>query len=373
MEKLATEEAVWTVCAQLVSENRKVTGRSVQKEIGGSLSTILKYIATWKTRDGARPQVTSEFPVGVQKSIVEALDQRERQATAEMQVELAEASERESEIMEALSESETRINRLEMELTDAQDKITAHQQARDKEAAVAIARITGLEEQINRLVNERNDCATSANTSKTELVKAQIHLEHSVQRAVRAEDKIVALDHHVAELIQSKSEAENQLAVSALHAKDLSEMITSLTGQLNSVSTKLNDADAVITGLTHDLNVAVANQSNAEILVEQMSIRLQDSAITIEHLRNEQVATRVEAAHVAELLALYISENDRVVNLKPPLALVPDDHESIDVVAQGEMPIQAIDMKMVELRKNIAAHKKQKYSDPAAGITRTTS
>ena len=361
MVKLATKEAVWATCNQLITEGRKVTGRAVQKEIGGSLTTIFYDIDTWLAKDAKATVVTSELPESLQKSIAVVIEQKAQQATAVLQTELADVTEREKEVMEALAESETRINILENELSSAQDKITAHQQARDKETAVAVERVAGLDEQIIRLVNERNDSASSANTSKMELVKAQIHLEHAVQRAVRAEDKIVVLEQQVAELMQSKSEAENKLAVSIQHAEELTRQVTALTEQLQSAGDKLSKADSVITELSLDLKEAALKQNKAEGSAEQILLRLQESSATVEHLRNEQSAARKDAAYITELLGLYAAEKESAAELKPPIESMSVGQDSVEVPSvQIEAPLPASSNVTLEEIQN----KVKKYDIP---------
>ena len=280
-----------------------------------------------------------------------ALEQKVHQVTAALQIELTEAADRNNEVMEALSESEGRINSLEAYLLKVQSEITALQQIQGIETAVSAERIAGLSEQITRLVQEREGIACCADTYKAELVKAEINLEHTLERAVCAEKKVIALEQQLATNIQSKATAEKELAVSVGHAEHLSVQITTMAGELMSAREKLSGADSMMASQTLELKDAATRQSRAEAIAEQLSVRHNENAITVEHLRNEQNAARKEmAVIITELLAYGVNENDAIVDIKPPIELLPLAHDSIDGAEQEEAQPQPDNMTMVELR-----------------------
>jgi Plasmid replication region DNA-binding N-term len=82
-----------------VSQGRKVSGRAVQKEIGGSLNTIYPHIDSWRARD-SKNTVVAEIPADVQKTILLALDQCAKKATEALSIKMDESSERGNEVLD---------------------------------------------------------------------------------------------------------------------------------------------------------------------------------------------------------------------------------------------------------------------------------
>lgn len=368
MEKLATEEAVWKKCDQLVSENRKISGRNIKKEIGGSLETIFRYIDTWKARDAIAIVATSELSADVQNAIVVVLDQKVHQLTVALQIELAEAADRNNEVMEALSESEGRIDSLEAFLLKAQSDITTLQQIKDREEAVSAERIAGLSEQINRLTQEKDGIACCADTSKAELVKIEINLGHTLERAVRAEEKVTALEQQLSTNIQSKATTEKELAVSVKHAEHLSIQITNIARELMSAREKLSGADSMMAALNLELKDAVIGRSRSEAIAEQLTVRLNESSFSNEQLRNEMISNQEVSVAIVELLAHHINENDSLVDLKPLMELESAAHDSVDEAEQNEAHAKPGEMTIEEIREKMDTYRKgkAKTSEPLA-------
>lgn len=305
MEKVATEEAVWQTCTQLEAENRKITGRAVKREIGGSLDTIYKYIDSWKAKNGT--VLDGEIPAELQKSVLLALDQSAKKAVAELNLKLEEANERIAELLEELSASGQRIADLEGKLSDTLTETAELQWLREKESAVAGEAISNLREQIAKLDSERSDHISSRETAKAEVAKVLLQLERADTLTEKNEHKIAKLEKLMESVNQARSEADKQLAValSQMAAMDIRSSETTAT-----IATLESEKSALI----HDLNIASAEYQRATAIAEQLQLRLQESGDANTNLRHELENIRKEAASNAERMIARIQENETTVH-----------------------------------------------------------
>lgn len=313
MEKLATEEAVWMVCDQIASQGRKVSGRAVQNEIGGSLKTIYQHIDSWRARD-SKSTVISDIPADVQKTILLALDQCARKATEALSIKMEEAAEREKEVLTDLAESEELITTLGADLSAAKTQIIELQQRLDKESAVAAESICGLREQIGKLDQERNDLILSRDDAKTAAATIRMQLDRADQTVTKSEMKALELEKQVSELIKSTAEAEKVNAVAARHAEDLSGQIAKKEEDLKNTGETTERLESERAVLTRDLNAAVSSYHKAEGVAEQMELRLQECAATNRHLQHELETVRKESALAADQMVLRIQAGEATIH-----------------------------------------------------------
>lgn len=305
MDKIATEEAVWQVCDQIKAEGRKISGRAVKKELGGSTTTIYPYIESWRAGDDKSTAVC-EIPVDVQKTILLALGQSAKKATEALTAKIAESAEREKEITEELIESEQKIASLEKDLSVAQAQIISLTQMREKESAVADETIVGLREQIGKMDLEKNDLIFSRETAKTEAVKIQLQLDRADLVATKSEEKVLELEKQVSVLIKTKAEAEKVNAVAARHTEDLSGQIAKMEENLKSSGAIIVRLESERSTLIRDLNASVSAFHKAEGTTEQMTFRIQDGAATNEQLRKELENVRKQSALVTDQMILRL-------------------------------------------------------------------
>lgn len=313
MEKLATEEAVWKTCDQISAEGRKVTGRAVKKEIGGSLETIFPHIDTWKARD-TKCTLTIEIPADVQRSIRLALDQSVLKATAELSTKVEEAAEREKEILEDLVESEKLNAALNADLSAANAQIIVLQQMRNEDSASAAATISGLREQIGKLDQEKNDLILSREEAKMEVAKFQLQLDRADVAVSKLEEKALELEKQTSALMESKAEAEKANAVADRHAEDLSGQIVKIGEELKSAGATIARLESEKSELIRDLSAAVSSSQRAEATAEQMELRILECVSTNGQLRQELETVRKESVLTAEQHLHRLREYEANIN-----------------------------------------------------------
>lgn len=297
MEKVATEESVWRACDHLQVEGRKISGRSVLAEVGGgSLPTVLRYIETWRARLTKSAPLAAEIPFDVQDSLRRALGQAALEATEALRQQIEETTSRETEALEALEGSESRIAALGKDLAVAQAQIVELRQSHEKEAAVAAETITGLREQVCKLEQENDLLVRAGEAARTEAAKAQLQVERADQTVSKAEEKVLKLEARVTELLSSKAEAEKEKAVAERYVKDLADQAAKLESQLEKSGEKIVGLESEKTELTRELNTAESARRKAEGAGEQMVLRIQESTATIEQQRKDLEAVRKDAA-----------------------------------------------------------------------------
>lgn len=287
MEKLATEETVWKACERLRSEGRKITGRAVLGEVGGSLSTILRYIKTWEARGASDAPVAAEIPADLQESICRALGLSAQEATEALRKEVDTTAAREAEALECLAKYEVQIAGLEKELAESKSQILEIKQLSEKESAVASVTIAELREQIQKLEQENDLLVRTGEASRTEAAKALLQVERADQSASKAEGRILDLEKRVAELVTMKAEAEKGQAVAERHALDLVDQAGKLDVLLQKCGDKISKLEGERDALTRGISAAEAAMRKAEGAGEQMSLRIQEGAATIERLKKE--------------------------------------------------------------------------------------
>lgn len=331
MEKLATEEAVWMICDQIVSQGRKVSGRAVQREIGGSLNTIYPHIDSWRARD-RKKTVAAEIPADVQKTILLALDQCAKKATEALCIKIEEATERGKEVLEELAESEklTAIQRADLSTTKAQ--LIDLQQFRDKESAVSAETVSGLREQIGKLDQEKKALILSRDEAKTEVVIIQLQLNRADQAATKSEEKVLELETLVSELTKTTAIADKDNAVAFRHAEDLTGQVAKMEIQLESAGAVIIRLELERSELNRELNTATSACRKAEATAEQMSLRIQEAAATNEQLRKDLEIVRKDSAFAADQMILRVQAGETIIHqLRKEMELVSKDTSEVKI------------------------------------------
>lgn len=282
MEKVATEDAVWRVCERLKAEGRKISGRSVLNEVGGSLSTVLRYIETWRARSAKEVPVASEIPVELQESLRRSLGFAAQEATEALRVQMEEASSREAEALEALETGEQRIAALEKGLADAKAQIVALQQSLEKEAAVAAETIAGLRENVTKFEQENNHLIRAGEAARTETAKAVLQVERADAAAAKAEARVLDLEAQIVELSGKNAEAEKGQAVAERQLTGALEQVAKLEARLTKGDEKLAALESERSELARELNQVTAAHRKAEGAGEQMTLRIQENTSRIQ-------------------------------------------------------------------------------------------
>lgn len=295
MEKIATEEVVWSTCDRLKAEGRRISGRAIIAEVGGSLSTVLRYIETWRARSTKDAPAAAEIPFDLQESIRRALGQAASDATEALRQQMEETSSRETEALEALERSEAQIAALEKDLAASREQIIELRQGHEKDSAVSTETIAGLREQVNKLEQENDHLIRAGETARTEAAKAQLQVERADLAASKADARVLELESRIAELMSLNAESEKGKAVANRHSQDLADQIAKLEARLQKTDEKITALETDKTALARELNAAQSARSKAEGASEQMNLRIQESAATIEQLRRELDPTQKAA------------------------------------------------------------------------------
>jgi chromosome segregation ATPase len=287
MEKLATVESVWSTCDRLTAEGRKITGRAVVAEIGGSLSTVLQLIKSWRDRNNKVSETLVEIPNYLQESFRRALATSALEAVDLLKTKIDEAASREAEAIDALEKCEAKIVFFEGELDAAIVKIAGMQQSSEKERAVALETTTGLRRQIEKLEQDNDLLVRSGEAARVDAAKSAMQVDRADKAAEKAEAKLSEMETQIIELVAQKTAAEKGQAVAEQHSQDLTVLINKLEVANDKSETKIASLESANASLARDINAACLSQQKAETAVEQMAIRLKDSTEIINFLKME--------------------------------------------------------------------------------------
>lgn len=297
MEKIATEDVVWGVCERLKTEGRNITGRAVLNELGGgSLSTVLQYLKAWKNRDVKATPIAAEIPLELQDSIRRVLGLAQQEATESLMEQMGDATSREAEALEALGQSEIKIDSLERELATTKTNILTLMQSAEKESAVTAEIIVGMRDRVGKLEQENDLLIRAGEIARTETAKAIMQVERADMAATKADKRAVELEAQVADLLAIKSEAEKGRAVAERHAQDLIDQVGKLEVSLEKTSEKVTAIETERSALTRDLNTSDSARRKAEGAGEQMEIRISEATATIERMRKELELARTNTS-----------------------------------------------------------------------------
>ena len=132
------------------------------------MSTVLRYIASWRERGSKDTRIAVEIPDDVRESIRRALCKSAQDATEELRIKSEEAAIRETEVLEALSGCEAKIAVMEKDLPASRDQVADLRQLREKESAVAAETISELRGQISKLEQKKEYLAREGEAARTE-------------------------------------------------------------------------------------------------------------------------------------------------------------------------------------------------------------
>ena len=233
MQQIANYESVINACEQLQHNGQKVTGRAVVAITGGSLGTVLSYIKQW--RQGASctsPATYPEIPADLQASIIRALTMAQEQVKEKLANDTEQAAAREAEALEGLAAAEKHIEKLVDQIADIAQQLIETRQAAETAAAIAEEKTTTMKTRIEDLENERRQLIESAESARTESVKAMLQVERADQATAKAEKRLQETEIQFAAIQQQKIEAEKRAALAEqknqLQADTLAEARESL-------------------------------------------------------------------------------------------------------------------------------------------------
>ena len=223
MKKIATEEAVWSVCKQLEDSNQAVSSRNVMKELGGGSSTVLEYIKSYQSN--GRQSFLADISEDVLALFQRALVLNNQKKIETLVKERDEARMRESDAITVVKELEQRIADLENALDSREKQHDENQERMERQLTAAETMKSFLGEEVEILKTENNTLIRSGESDRIELQKALLKLEFSQLNCNRAERKVLELKALVKELTSSKVEAEKRIAVSDCQKQSMTHQI----------------------------------------------------------------------------------------------------------------------------------------------------
>lgn len=161
-------EEVFEAANQLTMEGKKVTALALRDALGGSLTTIYKYLAEWEANHPAARSAaaSTEIPPGVQN----ALSAVWRSLSQEAAREIAEAKEQAAQEIKAaqekFSEAVVSIADLETERDAANEQIEALN-----------TQVTALQAELQKLSHELTTQTTAASELRNQVTSQQAELE----------------------------------------------------------------------------------------------------------------------------------------------------------------------------------------------------
>lgn len=260
---------------QLRDRGDRVSRRSVQAMVGGSMTTVHRLLdqALEAEREEASVQTTS-ISEGLVGAILLEITSQVKAATDDLELRLSALSAREQEILSDLEGSEGRVASLEQEVATLQAQLASERQAAEKAAAVALEQQGGLREQIEKLETENSNLIRAGETARTESAKAQLQVERADLAAKKAEDRVQELESNLGQLTGAVKEAEKRAAVAERHAQDLTERVADLVAQAASNAEMLQQGSSTAEQLRQDLAKALKAAADADkraALAEQQS------------------------------------------------------------------------------------------------------
>lgn len=218
MQKIVSYENVAFACASLKAEGEKITGRSVLAITGGDFGTVLKYIKQWREEGGSEVS-TPEIPDSLTKGIKHALWQALKDGMAHSEKELQAFVEREAEAVNALCDSEKKVEELEKLSRTSKEKHQNQVKQLETQTALLGEKLSGANTRIAELVidiSERSKLVEGLQVSNAELRQAADSAEKTV---MRVESKMDALQEKVNKLTREKFLLEKEVAISEAKLK----------------------------------------------------------------------------------------------------------------------------------------------------------
>lgn len=233
MQQVATYETVIRACENLKSEGQKITGRAVLAITGGSLGTILGHIKEWRQNAAQAPTyLPATIPAELQAAILRAIGFAQDEASAKLKESIDQASARESEALDGLTQAESRIEMLTTELTKVRSHADNDRQECEKIQAVLREKIDFLTRRTQDLEIERKQLIETAEASRTETAKALLQIERADQASSKAEARVHALESELKRILEEKIVAEKSQAVAEQRSTDQAETLKEVRATL---------------------------------------------------------------------------------------------------------------------------------------------
>lgn len=304
METKATQAEVWRICDEFAAENRKITGRAIKKEIGGSLETIYSHIDSW--REHRKKEQDTDIPTELRKTLLASLDKCAQSAIAEVTQHLNESNGRVAELLEESNGFRHKIAIQEAGLAEALSRNAALGSAIEVERRLADQKITDLSMCVETLNTEKNDLVAKRSDSQVEAAILSFQLGNADEHATRQERRVAELEMRVASISVAHSEAEKLLAVEQNRLRLLEPELTCATQKIASLELEKSS-------LHKELNAVSIDFAKSATAAEQLQERLTESMLTNSKLCAELEGLRHETTSITERMLTKFQEYEKTL------------------------------------------------------------
>ena len=174
--------------------------REIQKQIGGSNSTLLKYQQQWKSESAIASTVDDTIPAHLKQALLATIGEATQKTRLAFEEQIAQERQQVEESYELLKEAENQIATLEAqqqadaEKLIASEKRLAAEQSLTKELRSTIEK---LEKQVSTLQNVEKNTKIEASNAKSLLESTEKNLLNALQRVDSLQQKIEGLQKEV--------------------------------------------------------------------------------------------------------------------------------------------------------------------------------
>ena len=272
-EATITQEQVNAVADAIRASGIKPTARAVRDQLGtGSMATVLKLLQVWQAGQVKAAETPITLPVGLQRALVDFVGQEIATAKASLQADLVNLQQANNDL---IAENERQASTLEIQ-SEAFEVTLG-------EKAELVGRLSQVESDLARSVDEVAVERQAAEAARTELAKALLRLE----AVPRIEAEIERLRIELVDERKARTDAEQKAAVA--------------TAQLEAATRRADVAE-------QREQTAVAKAEHASVRV--LELEKQSQAATGEltqarvQVQAQQTALDAQARELAEFKAM---------------------------------------------------------------------
>lgn len=281
-ESVITQEEVNAAADNLRATGVKPTARAVREALGrGSMATVLKHLQDWQSRQVRPSETQAVLPLGLQRALVDYLDQEVAAAKALLEAELVTAQQANQDL---IGESERQ--------SAALDKQQLAYELLQGEKAELIGRLSQMSKDLDEARAEAVSQRESAEQARTEKAKLELRLEGMP----RLEDEIERLKTALESEREAKVIAEKHAAVSLARLEkteaQLEEMVSNnaaprLDKALGELREVLDEERTARMTAQEQASVAQALLRNTETQAKDLAARLAKAESLIDELRGK--------------------------------------------------------------------------------------
>lgn len=229
-EASITYDNVAAIADAIKASGGKPNPRLVRERHGsGSLGTVHKYFQQWLAGQKRQVEASLTLPPGLQRAILEFLDQELTSARATLEADLADAQQASADLATENERQATQIDALQTEL----EELSA-------EKASLVGRVSQMEQDLGTTRDEAAREREGAEAARTELAKTQLRLEAMPILEKENERLQAALDIERT----ARTDAERQSATAGAKADGLAARLADTQAQHQQLSDQVKELQA---------------------------------------------------------------------------------------------------------------------------------